>query len=75
MNMVSGWWKGLWERWLLYMRQLARYNRLRADYLKIAGMPPQVTGSWMDGEAALLMLNEKEVGIVGSEPFQRKLFD
>jgi hypothetical protein len=45
---------------------------LRSDYLRISSLPPGVTGSWMDGEARLLILSQKEVEAVGSEPCQRE---
>jgi hypothetical protein len=64
----------LWERWKLHMRWLVLYQRLRSDYLRIAGISSGVAGSWVDGEARLLMLSQEEVETVGSEPCQRELY-
>jgi hypothetical protein len=69
---VSRQWKSWWERWRLHVRQLVLHQRLRNDYLKFAGISVGVSGSWMDGEASLLTLNQKEVETVGSEPCQRE---
>jgi hypothetical protein len=66
------WWKNWWGCWRLQVRQLVLDHRLRSDYLRIADMPPGVAGSWMDGEAQLLTLSQKEVETVGSEPCQRE---
>jgi len=65
-------WRIWWGRWMLQVRQLVLDRRLRSDYLRISSLPPGVTGSWMDGEARLLILSQKEVEAVGSEPCQRE---
>jgi hypothetical protein len=73
MDMVGSWgWKSWWGRWRLHVQQLVLHQRLRSDYLRIAGLPSGVAGSWMDGEARLLTLSQKEVETVGSEPCQRE---
>jgi hypothetical protein len=73
MDMVGyRWWKSWWGRWLPYARQLALHQQLRNDYLRIAAVTSGVDQSWMDGEARLLMLSQKGVDAVGSEPCQRK---
>ena len=74
MDMVGAWrWKSWWGRWRLHVRQLVLHQRLRSDYLRIASMPSGVAGSWLDGEARLLILSQKEVETVGSETCQREL--
>ncbi|MGD0153609.1 MAG: hypothetical protein ABSC17_07595 [Thermacetogeniaceae bacterium] len=76
MGLVDGW-RGmrLWKCWRERMRQLAWRYRLRADYLKIAGMPSQMSGSWMTGAMMLPTLSEKEVETVGSAPCQGEISD
>ncbi len=73
MDLVGSWgWKSWWGCWMLDVRQLVLQQRLRSEYLRIAGLSSGVAGSWMDGEARLLILIQKEVETVGSEPGQRK---
>ena len=65
-------WRDRWERWKQHRRRRIHYQRLRSDYLKIAGIPPGITASWMNGEARLLLLSQKGVETVGSESCQRE---
>lgn len=75
MGAVWGRWRlELWERCRLYVHGIVQHRRLRDDYLKITWIPPQVCGTWMDGEARLRMLGKKEVDAIGSEACQREFF-
>ena len=65
-------WRDWWERWKLNRRRIIHYQRLRDDYLKIAGIPPGVAAPWMNGEARLLLLSQKGVETDGSESCQRE---
>jgi hypothetical protein len=65
-------WRDRWELWKQHRQRLIHCQRMRSDYLKIAGITPGIAAPWMNGEARLLMLSQKGVETVGSEPCQRE---